>query len=609
MEGGEYHIEGAKWIRLKGVEPLQMRQGLRDLVQAIKDSTDLDWQVSASFAVPEKLVGIDLAVDPQTATSPEGYDLIVSEKGVRITGHDPAGLFYGICTLRQLLSQFGTGLPGLFVRDWPDFPNRGVMLDISRDKVYTMETLYHLVDLLSGWKVNQLQLYMEHTFAYSQHQEVWAQASPMTAQEILDLDAYCQERFIELVPNQNSLGHLRRWLLHPRYAPLAEIQGPFQSPWGPMEGPFSLCPVDPKSLEFVRSLYDELLAHFSSRKFNVGLDEPVDVGQGRSKAACEAYGDGRVYLNYLMDIYCEAERRGFSTQAWGDMIIQYPKLMKELPTDITILEWGYEAEHPFNEHAAVYTAEQIPFYVCPGTSSWNSITGRTSNALANLKSAAENGLAFRAAGYLNTDWGDNGHWQPLPISYLGFAAGAAYSWAYQTNKDMDIQMAISRFAFHDPSGEMGQAAYALGEIYRAFDYKTHNSSPLFWILQMPAEVLKKQDAAQANNFDRAEQAINLAAAPIERSTMQGNQADLVRQEYQLAVRLLRHAVQRGRWTIGITPGSGSSSSEVSPDALLKDIDELMDEFTRVWLWRNRRGGLSDSLARFEIARHDYQSAQ
>jgi hypothetical protein len=72
--------------------------------------------------------------------------------------------------------------------------------------------------------------------------------------------------------------------------------------------------------------------------------------------------------------------------------------------------------------------------VCPGTSSWNSIGGRTDNALANLRSAAENGLKHGARGYLTTDWGDNGHWQSLPISELGFALGAAYAWAWEANR-------------------------------------------------------------------------------------------------------------------------------------------------------------------------------
>ena len=55
------------------------------------------------------------------------------------------------------------------ILDYPDFPNRGFMLDVSRDKVPQLETLFWLVDLMASFKMNQLQLYMEHTFAYSDH--------------------------------------------------------------------------------------------------------------------------------------------------------------------------------------------------------------------------------------------------------------------------------------------------------------------------------------------------------------------------------------------------------------------------------------------------------
>lgn len=63
------------------------------------------------------------------------------------------------------------------ITDWPDFANRGIMIDVSRDKVPTMETLYRMVDMLSSWKINQVQLYTEHTFAYKNHKTVWKDAS------------------------------------------------------------------------------------------------------------------------------------------------------------------------------------------------------------------------------------------------------------------------------------------------------------------------------------------------------------------------------------------------------------------------------------------------
>ena len=96
------------------------------------------------------------------------------------------------------------------------------MLDVSRDRVPKQAELLSLVDRLSRLRINQLQLYTEHSFAYAGHEVVWRDASPMTPLEIRELDAHCADRGIELVPNQNSFGHMHRWLQHDAYRELAE---------------------------------------------------------------------------------------------------------------------------------------------------------------------------------------------------------------------------------------------------------------------------------------------------------------------------------------------------------------------------------------------------
>ncbi len=304
----------------------------------------------------------------------------------------------------------------------------------------------------------------------------------------------------------------------------------------------------------MRSLYDELLPHFFSRMFNVGCDETVDLGQGRSKAAVETQGIGRVYLDFLLQIYQEVTARGHTMQFWGDIIMEHPELVPDLPRDAIALEWGYEADHPFAEHGARFAASGIPFYLCPGTSTWNCIAGRTDNALANLLSAAENGLRHGAIGYLNTDWGDRGHWQPLPVSYLGFAAGAAYSWALEANRGLDVAAAVSRHAFCDPTGAAGRAAYDVGNVYQAAGYVPHNGSALFWILQLPPDRLRAHPhygQLTPDAFDQAEAAIGRALAPLAQAPMARGDAGLIRREFALAGQMLRHACQRGRWALGI----------------------------------------------------------
>src|SRR5262249_41747840 len=151
---------------------------------------------------------------------------------------------------------------------------------------------------------------------------------------------------------------------------------------------YSLCPLDPGSIRLVEGLFDELLPHFSSSQFNVGCDETWDLGQGRSREECRKRGTERVYLDFLLKIHALVTQRGRRMQFWGDIIIHTPELIPNLPRDVIALEWGYEADHPFDRDGSLFKEAGIPFYVCPGTSSWLSCSGRTDNAIANLKSAA-----------------------------------------------------------------------------------------------------------------------------------------------------------------------------------------------------------------------------
>ena len=200
----------------------------------------------------------------------------------------------GCVRLFNCSSIMGAALPEMDIHDYPDFPVRGVMLDISRDKVVTMETLYVLVEMLASWKMNYLQLYMEHSFAYSQHETVWKEASPFTGQEILELEHFCKQHHVELVANQNSFGHMERWLKHPEYKHLAECPdgfiGNFGDHLGERRPATSLNPLDPASIALIDGLYSELLPHFTSSTLNVGGDEPWEMGQCQSRAACEARG-------------------------------------------------------------------------------------------------------------------------------------------------------------------------------------------------------------------------------------------------------------------------------------------------------------------------------
>ncbi len=523
---------------------------------------------------------------PAQTLPPQGYRIHVDRNGCAATeAADEAGRFYARQTLKQLRRACGRRLPPGVIEDWPDFPVRGVMLDISRDKVPTMKTLFAAADLFAELKINHLELYTEHTFAYRRHRDVWKNASPMTAAQVRKLDAYCRARHIELVPNQNTFGHMHRWLKLPRYRNLAECPNGYVTPWSEKRSdPFSLNPLDPRSLALVRELLAELLPNFESRLVNVGCDETFDLGQGRSKSACDRRGKGRVYLDYLKKIHRLTAQHGRAMHFWGDIILNHPELIPELPRDCVPLVWGYEANHPFEEQCRKFRDAGLNFYVCPGTSTWNSIAGRTDNALKNLRAAARAGLKFGARGYLITDWGDNGHWQPWVISWLPIAAGASFAWSLKANPPSRLESAANAQLFRDPAQTLAGVLLDLGNAHLKTNRKLFNASVLFRLLHQNDIATLAKEIGPAR-LRRAAREIQNIFARLARAKPRRADGKLILQEATLAGAMLNVACVR--------------ALQPKPAQLKRDLSIIVQQYRTIWRRRNRPGGLADSTIRLQ----------
>ncbi len=547
-----------------------------------------------------------------TGLPPEGHRLHISADSIELQAADERGLLWAATALDQLLSQHGRELPCLRMEDWPDFPVRGYMLDISRDRVPTSSWLRDLVRTLSSIRINQLQLYTEHTFAYSDHEIVWRDASPLTADDVRALDAHCRANGIELVPNQNSFGHMERWLRHAPYASLGELGA--EAVDG--RAPACLAP-GAESAAFARGLYAELLPCFGSRTVNIGCDETAELGRGRSRQACERSGRGRVYMDHLLGLITGLQEQGYTVQFWADMVAQYPELIGELPREGAIaLAWGYEAPQDsgsvptevlerltragvdpesllrgFGERVRPFAAAGLPYYVCPGTSSWNSFVGRWPNARANLLDAAEVGLANAASGYLITDWGDNGHLQPPSVSLAPLAYGAALAWCGESARSLELEAALDTLLLDGEANGSASTLLRLGTLYEETGLSSLNSTALFHGLLRPlGNELPGWGHTDGIRLERVVAALEQARAELDRDSV-------FARELSQAAGLARH----GAWRIGLSLlDSGPERSR-----LREDLEELIEEQAAVWSLRSRTGGLNDSLERLRRALSDY----
>ncbi|MFH0764836.1 MAG: family 20 glycosylhydrolase [Calditrichota bacterium] len=541
------------------------------------------------------------------------------EQTIIIESNSVAGTRNALITLSQLLGQYEHGLPGLIIDDAPAYPTRGIMLDISRDRVPRQEEILRLVDLLASWKINHLQLYTEHTFAYPGHETVWREASPFTPDEIRELDHHCQRQGITLAANQNCFGHLTRWLKHPSYAPLAEVTGEWSFNGIPRRGPFSLCPEDLRSIELIRDLLQQLRPCFSSGIVNIGCDETYDIGQGKSHETVKLEGYFKVYWRFVQKVIESARRLGFKSQIWADMILKQPEsVLKVIPEDVTLLAWGYEPGEPSAEALEHLQKAGKTFWVCPGTSSWRSFVGRTYERRGNLNHAAQTGLECGAQGFLATDWGDLGHRQQWPVSLIGLAEAAEAAW--RGNSHNINWEAVSRFAFNDPSERM-----ALNCVPRLADWSRvprlackSGFNTALWLNELgDADLELRQSVGKTDPSGKPQPLRNASALFVslhtslsELSAKLGSKNDWKRVDERLSAleksipavdnvqftRELALACDTARFVAAraLFAKTAPNNSTISVKLLTDWIGRIIQEHRSLWQLRSREGGLTDS---------------
>lgn len=520
--------------------------------------------------------------------------------GVTLAYATEAGLRHGRTTLRQLVRQYGEVLPCVVIEDEPAFAHRGVMLDVSRDKVPTMASLREYVGSFAAMKLNHVQLYTEHTFAYEGHEEVWLDCSPVTPGEARELDEFAARLGVTLAPNQNCFGHLHKWMKLEKYAHLAETHGEWVFMEWPRWGPFSLCPGEAGSIELVRDMLRQLTPCFRAGVVNVGCDETFDIGQGRSKGAVEARGGGErgraaVYFDFVKQVAQAARDVGKRPMLWADIALSHPEMLGEFPEGAIGLAWGYEVDSDFSAWCDRMGEHGIEAWVCPGTSSWRSITGRTRERRANVENA---GAARKrgAVGYLMTDWGDMGHHQQWPIALNAIAQAAQEAW--NPGVPVDVR-AVALHVFGDESLETGAWLDRLGDVdahirligggKEGGEPKViRNATALFRDLHR-ADPLPDPIPAPMEAWERA--AANLTMCE---ETVPGTleRESLVGREIAHTLATARLAVEHAMATRG-ERGLAGRSPEYR--AWLVDLArQVHRELESLWLVRNRVGGLSRS---------------
>lgn len=396
----------------------------------------------------------DIVLRQDDSMKKQSYMLDIDENGIVLKGEE-SGLWHGMQTLLQILEQNGAVVPALHIEDAPDIENRGYYFDGARGRVPKLDWLKKLADRMAYYKMNQLQIYIEHSYLFRGMTELWRDDTPLTAAEIMELDHYCRERGIELVPSLSSFGHLYKLLSTKEYAHLCELEDSDKQPFS-VKGRMhhhTINTTDPESLALIKSMIGEYMELFSSRQFNICADETFDLGQGRSREAVEKLGKDRVYINFVKELAQFLADNGRRPMFWGDIILGFPELIKELPKEIICLNWGYAWNQGEENTRRMYEAGGTQ-YCCPGCCGWNQFVPLNWNSYNNVSRLCSYAVKYGAIGILNTDWGDFLHVNHPDFSRTGMIYGAAFSWNTKIPSYEEINRQISRVEFHDSSEKL-----------------------------------------------------------------------------------------------------------------------------------------------------------
>ncbi len=553
---------------------------------------NLGKRVSDIFLLNPK--GLDLVLRKcEDISSCEGFKIESTEDKIIIKSKNDVGAYYGCLFIKEYLEKYNTAFDAI---DYPDLKIRGAMIDISRSKVPKLDTLKEMILMLSQLRYNHVELYIEgFSFEYKSFPNVLNELNYITLKDYLELEDFANQHYIDFVPNQNGFGHMADWLAKDEYKHLAECPEGFDI-WGSHRAPSTLDPTNKESINLVKQMYEDMLPYVKSKYFNMNFDEPYELGFGKSKNLALKTSIEDVYIDYFNELSENVKTYGKTPMLWGDVIIKKPDKLNRLPSDAIFIDWGYDKNYPFKEHAKILEEHSVKYMLAPGTVTWSTVTSRILDMEQTILNSSKSTKEHNGLGILITDWGDIGHLQYLPFSYLGFILGGLVGWCDATLDDAInyLKQMLKNDALVEAILELGKYHLLEGE-YRSYGSRLFNA--ILW-----AEHCRNQDdpieffktRIFANIIDSKN--INLIKISFDKvnKLLELSNEGLIKDEINNSLYLLNVLVSINEKLAKI-----KENLSVEFDNEIDKLQQYLIEHKRLWLVRNIEYGYKKSANRIE----------
>lgn len=383
----------------------------------------------------------------------QDYILRVQPQSVSIDSPGAEGLIYGVQTLCQLIraNRRGNAIPCLTIEDWPSIQWRAFQNDLTRGPSSKLDFLKREIDFTSYLKMNIFSYYLEYQYLHPKHPRIGPEDGSLTPDDLRQMVEYGSPRSVNIMGNQQSFGHFEKILSHEEYASLRENAS-------------VLTPTKDETYQLLDELFADQIPILPFSFFNVCCDETWGLGEGPAKAMVEKYGLGGTYVKHILRVYDLVKKKyGKRMMMWGDIILNHPDFLKEIPKDVIMMTWGYDARDNFETQIVPFAQSGFQFFVCPGISNWSMILPNFQQSNTNIQNFIRDGYKHGCLGVLNTVWDDDGRTFDA-VNVYGGAWGADCSWNASTTSLEDFNRRVGAVLFGEKDSDFGKAIALLTKL-------------------------------------------------------------------------------------------------------------------------------------------------
>jgi hexosaminidase len=339
------------------------------------------------------------------------------------------------------------------VKNQSPFIVKGFHIDL-RIQVMKMDALKAFALKLSKSGINTIIMEWEGTYPFTKHPLI-PNRYAYSREEIIGFINYCNFIGVDVIPLQQSFGHVEYILRNDRYKDLREDQKDFSQ----------VCPLQTEQDKALfTDLYTDLASTHTSKYIHIGGDETYLLGHDercRLKAAKE--GKSRLYIDYIKMLCNIVIKLGKTPVLWADIALKYPEAIKLLPKGTVFIDWNYGWEmNRFGDHQKLMESG-YEIWGAPAlrSSPDNYFLTQWEKHFKNIRDFVPAAASMGYKGIVMTSWSTSGQYSPVfeseeemaeeyairhvyPLSGFNMLV-AAYTESITNAKPLNIESFIAKY--------------------------------------------------------------------------------------------------------------------------------------------------------------------